>query len=85
MHQVHMKVLKRCFLTRMAYHYNVMRGYTYWEYVSYLFGAKDYKKAGWKIDTFIKVTLLGILITRGSLMLFDYVGVSNSITSLIRF
>ncbi len=77
MHQVHMRVLKRCFLTRMAYHYNVMRGYTYWEYVSYLFGSKNYKLTGVRIDKFIKVTLLGILITRGVLLIFQNEAVAS--------
>ncbi|OGG11708.1 hypothetical protein A2Z00_03625 [Candidatus Gottesmanbacteria bacterium RBG_13_45_10] len=63
-HQIHMKMLGNCFLTRLAHAQGIMVGFSYWEYVPYLFGVKDWKKTGKNIDLFIKITLIGIVLIR---------------------
>ena len=65
------KLLGHCFLTIIAHNRGVMVGMNFWEYMSYLFGAKNPKKSGKKIDDFIKITLVGILLIRMLLVLLQ--------------
>lgn len=61
---VQMKVLGNCFLTVMAHKRGYMRGKTYWQYVPYVMGVKNWKKADKIISAFITFMLVAILVVR---------------------
>jgi len=62
--QLQIMILGNCFLTKFAHKRGFMIGMSYWEYIPYMFGVKDYKKAQKFIDMAIKVALIGILLIR---------------------
>lgn len=62
--QLQIMVLGNCFLTKFAHKRGFMIGMSYWEYIPYMFGVKDYKKAQRIIDLAIKIALIGILAIR---------------------
>lgn len=59
-----MKYFGYCFLTAFAHKRGYMRGMTYWEYVAYLFGAKNPKRADKTISLVIELAIVGILVGR---------------------
>lgn len=71
--QLQIMILGNCFLTKLAHKRGFMIGMSYWEYIPYMFGVKDYKKAQKYIDLFIKMALIGILIIRIFKLLFSLI------------
>lgn len=63
-HQIHMCLLGKCILTKIAHNHGVMNGYSYWEYFARILGIRLYKKVAVEIDIFIKVSIVLILIIR---------------------
>lgn len=63
-HQIHMKYLGCCILTKLAHDHGVMVGFTYWDYIAYLFGAKNHVLVGKRIDFVIKISLGFLFIGR---------------------
>lgn len=59
-----MKYFGHCFLTVLAHKRGFMKGMTYWQYIPYLLGVKNYKQVDRFISSVIKLVLLGILVIR---------------------
>lgn len=59
-----MKYFGACFLTVFAHKRGYMKGKTYWQYVPWLFGVKDYKRADKLISKTIEYLIIGILLLR---------------------
>jgi len=71
--QLQIKLLGNCILTKLAHIKGYMIGMSYWEYVPYMLGIKDYKTAKKIIDYSIKVGLVTIILVRiGSGVYFWY-------------
>ena len=62
--KLQMTLLGHCFLTNIAHQRGVMVGMTYWEFIAYKCKIKHHKRAGRLIDTFIKITIIFILVFR---------------------
>ncbi len=62
--KLQMTLLGHCFLTNIAHKRGVMVGMTYWEFVAYKCKVKHHKVAGRRIDNFIKVTIILVLVIR---------------------
>jgi hypothetical protein len=66
--QAQIKLFGNCFLTRLAHSRGIMVGMSYWEYIPYMFGVKNYKQAKVAIDGSIKLALATILVVRVGLL-----------------
>lgn len=68
--KLQMDLLGHCFLTNFAHQRGVMRGMTYWEFVTNKLGFKNYKRAGHTVDSLIKFGIIGILLFRLAAAIF---------------
>jgi hypothetical protein len=59
-----MKYFGACFLTVFAHKRGYMKGKTYWQYVPWLLGVKNYKRADKFISAGIELLIIGILLMR---------------------
>lgn len=59
-----MKYFGACFLTVIAHKRGYMKGKTYWQYVPWLLGVRDYKRADKYISLVIEILIIGILLSR---------------------
>jgi hypothetical protein len=71
--QLQIMAFGNCILTRFAHKRGYMIGMSYWEYIPYMLGVKDYKKAQKGIDRALKIALIGILLIRILLTLWTFI------------